>query len=125
MKINLPLLEQQIVDGQLVSKEKTVEFEIDTSVYSEERWEQHFPALAAKRGLFQYIEHIQSESVSDRVQVVAMLKAVFCFIESKDISSYKDFAKMFNLAAPEYVEKLINTLLSSFKLIIGSSAVKN
>lgn len=125
MKIKLPLLKQQLVDGQVVSTETEAVFDIDTSVYSEERWEQNFPVLAAREGLFQYIERVRADSLTARVQIACMLKAVYCFIESDSISSYKEFAQMFNLAAPEYTERLIATLTEAFQTILNGSAVKN
>lgn len=125
MKIELPLLEQKIKDGSLISEETSAMFDLDTSVYSEERWEKHFPELASREGLFQYIDRIHSAKASGRVKVACMLKAVFCFIESESISTYKQFAQMFNLATPEYTNRLIHTLYDAFKIILESSTVKN
>jgi hypothetical protein len=125
MKIKLPLLKQQLVDGQVVSTETEAVFDIDTSVYSEERWEQNFPVLASHESLFQYIERVQANSLTARVQIACMLKAIYCFIESDSLSSYKEFAQMFNLAAPDYTERLITTLTEAFKAILNGSAVKN
>lgn len=125
MKIKIPLLNQQLINGQVVSTETEAIFDLDTSVYSEERWEMNFPVLAAKEGLFQYIERINANSLTARVQVACMLKAIYCFIESDTVPSYKDFAQMFNLAAPDYTERLIDTLTKAFKAILNGSAVKN
>lgn len=126
MKIELPILHQVMKNGEVISTETTEEFDLDTSVYSEERWEQHFPGLAAREGLFEYIERIdKAKGVAQRVQVASMLKAIFCFIESPTIKTYKDFAHMFNLAAPDYATRLINTLVESFKAILGASSTKN
>lgn len=125
MKIELPMLKQEIEGGELVSTEQSIQFDVDTSVYSEERWEQNFPILAEHEGLFSYIDRIQQEAISERVKVASMLKAIYCFIESDAIRSYKEFAKMFILSAPEYTERLITKLHSAFKLILGSSSVKN
>lgn len=125
MKVQIPILEQELVDEQVVNKETIAVFDLDTSVYSEERWEQNFPQLSAKEGLFQYIERVQKNALTERVKVACMLKAIFCFIESDKITSYKEFAKMFNLAVPEYTSKLIETLTKSFKMILGGSSVKN
>ena len=125
MRIELPVLKQEIVDGAIVSEETVEKFEIDTSVYSEERWEQNFPLLAEKEGLFQYIERIQKNALPGRVKVACMLKAIYCFIESDTIASYKEFAQMFNLAVPEYTERLISTLKQSFDLVLNGSSVKN
>lgn len=125
MKIRIPILKQELKDDSLVSQEVDNIFELDTSVYSEERWEQNFPQLAAHEGLFQYIERIQKQSVTERVKVACMLKAIYCFIESDSLTCYKDFAKMFNLAAPEYTSRLIDVLVKSFKMILNGSSVKN
>lgn len=125
MRIELPVLNQKIVNGELISNERNAVFNIDTSVYSEERWEQNFPALASREGLFQYVERIQKESVTERVKVASMLKAIYCFIESDEIPTYKDFAQMINLATPEYTTRMINALHSAFELILNGSSVKN
>lgn len=125
MKIEIPILSQQLKDGQVISEEKTATFDIDTSVYSEERWEQNFPQLAARESLFQYIERIQSAEAIERVKIISMLKAVYCFIESDKVPTYKSFAQMFNLAAPEYVDRLIEQLKAAFDAILAGSSVKN
>lgn len=125
MRIELPTLKQEMVGEEVITTESTAVFDLDTSVYSEERWEQNFPRLAEHYGLFQYIEKVQKESETNKVRVIAMLKAVYCFIESNTVPTYKDFAKMFNLAVPEYTDKLINKLKTAFKLVLGGSSVKN
>ena len=125
MKVQIPILRQKLVDEKVVNEETTAIFDLDTSVYSEERWEQNFPQLAEKEGLFQYIERVQKNSLTERVKVACMLKAIFCFIESDEICSYKEFAKMFNLAVPEYTSNLIETLTNSFRMILNGSSVKN
>lgn len=125
MKIELPLLKQEMVGDQVVSTESMATFDLDTSVYSEERWEQNFPNMAAHEGLFQYIERVHKDALTDKVKVISMLKAIFCFVESNEIRSYKEFAKMFNLATPDYTKRLIERLHLAFKLVLGSSSVKN
>lgn len=125
MTLKLPILEQSLTDGEVVSSEREAMFSIDTSVYSEERWEQHFPELAKKEGLFQYVERIQKETATERVKVACMLKAVYCFIESDDVPTYKSFAQMINLATPEYTTRMIKILHSAFNAILGGSSVKN
>lgn len=125
MKITLPILNQTLTDEEIVSSVSEAVFEIDTSVYSEERWEQNFPTLAAHEGLFQYIERINKDAVTERVRVISMLKAVFCFIESEEVSTYKQFAQMFNLSNVEYTDNLILKLKSAFNLILNGSSVKN
>ena len=125
MKIELPILEQKLEQGVLITNERIALFDVDTSVYSEERWEQNFPSLAEKEGLFQYIERIQENAVTDRVRVACMLKAIYCFIESPEIPTYKHFAQMISLSNAEYTTRMIERLKSAFDAILNGSSVKN
>ena len=129
MKIQIPILHQEIVNNTIVSTETQLEVNLDTSVYSEERWEQNFPLMAQKEGLFQYIERIhkahQDPNADHRVSVISMLKAIYCFLDFEVPMDYKSFCKLFNLAQAEYATKLINSLKNAFQLILGSSSVKN
>ena len=125
MKIDLPLLKQSCVEGKLVESESEVEFDIDTSVYSEERWEQNFPHLASKETLFKYISRVKNSHSPENVEVACMLKALFCFMESSQIKTYKDFAKMFILSNPEYLDRLVSKLRNSFNIILEGSSTKN
>ena len=125
MRLELPLLHQELRDDEVVSIRSSTVFEIDTSVYAEERWEQNFPKLAEKESLFQYVDRVKGDSTTDRVRLTAMLKAVYCFIESDAVPTYKDFAKLFSLSDSAYTEELISKLITAFKAITGSSSVKN
>lgn len=125
MKIQLPVLHEEIVLDELVQTETLETFDLDTSVYSEERWEKHFPQMAEKEGLFAYIERVSKTKTTDRVRVISMLKAVFCFIESEKVSTYKEFAQMFSLSSTEYTNRLIDTLKKAFETVLRGSAVKN
>lgn len=125
MRIDLPIIRKSLVNGSVCIDQGSITLDLDTSVYSEERWEKNFPALAEKEGLFQYIERVHSGSVTDRVKVACMLKAIYCFVESNELPDYKSFAMLFDLAVPEYTEKLITCLKVSFEKIIGGSSTKN
>lgn len=125
MKIELPILDQKMENGEIVTSERLAIFDIDTSVYSEERWEQNFPALAANEGLFQYIERVQENAVTDRVRVSCMLKAIYCFIESAEVPTYKQFAQMISLSTPEYTVRMLESLKAAFKAILNGSSTKN
>lgn len=129
MRAKLPIIKQEFDESTESVKtiHGTIEADIDTSVYSEERWERFFPEQAQREGLFQYVERITSgsQSLGERAYVASMLKAIFCFIESDEIPTYKDFAQLFILSDAEYVNNLITQLVKLFRAIIGDSATKN
>lgn len=125
MKIKLPIIKKRFIEGNITIEESSIDLDLDTSVYSEERWEQNFPLQAQHEGLFQYVERIQAGAVNDRVKVACMLKAIYCFIESEDLPNYKSFAMLFDLATPEYTERLVQCLKNAFNAVLSSSSVKN
>ena len=127
MRITLPILKQDFVNGEVLSTETDRSFVIDTSVYSEERWESNFPALAQKESLFQYIERIENaENTLKRAKIISLLKAIYCFLEPTEGDlSYKEFAQLFSVSDVGYTERLVDKLTSAFNAILNSSATKN
>lgn len=129
MRATIPIIKQEYDEksNSVKTTNGILQVDIDTSVYSEERWEKFFPTNAAREGLFQYIERLASvkNAVGERAYVASILKAVYCFIESDELPTYKDFAQLFILSDADYVHKLIQSLLNLFTAIIGDSATKN
>lgn len=129
IKSKLPVIEQEIKDGQIISKESDIEIYIDTSLYAETRWEQNFPKQAEKEGLFEYVERIhkiygEAEMSAIKVPVaISMIKAIYCFIETT--VTWDDFQKMFAFNDKDYFEKLVKEIIYIFNLVLGGSAEKN
>lgn len=129
MRVNLPTLRKEYdesTDSVKVVRD-TITCNIDMSVYAEMRWEQHFPETAKQYKLFDYVEMLQGKKgvVDGRVYVAAMLKAVFCFIESDDIATFKEFTQLFDLSEADFCKELINKIKHVFELAINSSTTKN
>ena len=58
MKVKLPIQEKAIVNGELIKKINEKEFDIDTSLASQIRFEAKFPELAQNEDLFGYSKRI-------------------------------------------------------------------
>lgn len=129
MKINLPTMHKEYDEDTDSVKiiEDTIQCDIDTSVYSETRWERHFPETAKNYKLFGYIEmlHNAKGTVDGRVYVSSLLKAVFCFIESEDIPTFKSFSQIFDLSDEKFCLKLVEKIKHLFDLVLNASATKN
>lgn len=109
-------------NGNLIVNFREINVAIDTSIFAEERWESHFPTNAARETLFAYIERIQENKLADKAHILSNLKAIFCFIESDEITDFKSFCQMFDLADGEYLQKLTGKIAYIFNLVLNNSA---
>lgn len=123
MKIKLPIQFKKIENGQLIKTEKETEFEIDTSLASQIRFEAKFPELAKNEDLFGYSQRICAiDSLSSGV-IISKMKMLYCWFDT-DIQ-FIDFLKLFDLSDKDYVDRLAKTMQDAFNLIFDGSAEKN
>lgn len=111
--------------GDVTTTRAELAVKVDTSVFAEARWEANFPANAAKETLFAYIERIVAmKGTKNKVSVLANLKALYCFIDSDEISSFKAFAQMFDMSDEENLKELCNKIDTIFKAALGAAVAK-
>lgn len=121
-KTTMPIYEQKEVKGKLITTEKTIEVVIDTSVFSEQRWEDNFPKQAEKETLTSYIARIlKTKNKNSIAYVLSGLKALYCLIKSSSFPDFESFASNFNLADEKSLNKAVNRLQYIFNLALNSS----
>lgn len=121
-KTTMPIFEQKEVKGKLITVEKTIEVTIDTSVFSEQRWEDHFPKQAEKETLTNYVSRIQKTKNKKCIAyVLSGLKALYCFIKSSNFPDFESFASNFNLADSNSLNKTVERIKYIFNLVLNSS----
>lgn len=121
-KTTMPIYEQKEVKGKLITIEKTIEVVIDTSVFSEQRWEDNFPKQAEKETLMSYISRIiKTKNKNSIAYVLSGLKALYCLIKSSSFPDFESFASNFNLADEKSLNKAVNRLQYIFNLALNSS----
>lgn len=123
IKTKLPVQEKEIgAQNQLVKNEREIEVEIDTSLFAEERWEQHFPHNAKNETLFAYVERIKKAGlIESKGQILCNLKALYCFLESKELPDFKSFLKLFDLADAEYLTRLVDKIKFVFEIALSTA----
>lgn len=123
IKTKLPVQEKEIdAQNQLVKNEREIEVEIDTSLFAEERWEQHFPHNAKNETLFAYVERIKKAGlIESKEQILCNLKALYCFLESKELPDFKSFLKLFDLADAEYLTRLVDKIKFVFEIALSTA----
>lgn len=106
--------------------QEEIEVSVDTSLFAEERWEANFPINAKKETLFAYIERIKDTGlIESKANILSNLKALYCFLEGKDIADFKSFCQLFDLAEGEYLNKLIEKIKFIFELVLKSSTTNS
>ena len=123
MKIKLPIQTKEIIDGQLVKKASEKEFELDTSLAAQIRYESKFPDLASKEDLDGYSKRISTIDVLSAPVIISKMKMLYCYFDT-DIS-FIDFLKLFDLSDIEYVKNITKVIKEAFELIFSASAEKN
>ena len=106
--------------------QEEIEVLVDTSLFAEERWEANFPINAKKETLFAYIERVKDTGlIESKANILSNLKALYCFLEGKDIADFKSFCQLFDLAEGEYLNKLIEKIKFIFELVLKSSTTNS
>lgn len=123
MKIKLPIQHKEIKDDKLVKTLSEKEFELDTSLASQIRFEAKFPLIAQNEDLFEYSKRICAVEGLSASLVISKMKILYCYLET-DID-YIEFLKMFDLSDLEYTKKLTDKMTYVFELVFNGSAEKN
>lgn len=123
IKTKLPVLEKEMVaDNKVVTTEREIDVEIDTSLFAEERWEQNFPHNAKTETLFAYVERIQKSGLLEsKAHILSNLKALYCFLESKELPDFKSFLKLFDLADGQYLTRLTDKIKLVFEIALSTA----
>lgn len=123
MIIKLPIQHKEFIDGKQKVTKGTKEFDLDTSLASQIRWEAHFPEQAIHEDLFTYTQRISKQDQVTGPVLISKMKTLYCWFDT-DIS-FIDFLKMFDLSDSVYVKSLTDQITSVWKSITESSAEKN
>lgn len=123
MLIRLPTQHKEFIDGKQKVTKGEKEFDLDTSLASQIRWEASFPEQALHEDLFTYTQRISKQDQVTGPVLISKMKTLYCWFDT-DIS-FIDFLKMFDLSDPAYVKKLTSQISAVWQSIVDSSAEKN
>lgn len=123
MKFKFPVQTKKLVNGKIKKQKGFVDFDIDTSVASQMRYEINFPDLAQHEDLYGYSQRIRSIEGLTTAKILSELKLLYCWIETE--LSFIEFLKLIDLTDKEFVEDFTKAITNAFDLILNSSAEKN
>ncbi len=126
MRIQLPFSRKELVNGKVITTPGTISAIVDMSVNAEEKWEKHFPDLAAKETVFAYAARISEKIKTDANTiplVLSSIKALYCFLESDELPDFKSFARLFDLTDDAMIKEQLGVLETAFGIVNDSSVV--
>ena len=125
MKIKLPVITKNVIDeqGKRIFEYEDQDFEVDTSLGLEMRWESKFPEIAKNETVVAYAQRINERAGNDIVGVLSKLKVIYCYFDTS--MTFENFVKMFDFSLMFYIEKLIARIKAAFELLLDGAAEKN
>lgn len=131
MITTLPTLKKEIktveVDGvetpKVIRHHGEMKVEIDTSFLAHLKWEEHFQETM-KCDLNEYTERVRKwtkKKTDPKVNFVGAMKLLYCYVNSDELPTFKEFAKLFDY-------EIADPILTKIKLIIeqlGNTVSKN
>lgn len=123
MKIKLPIIKKELIDGEVVKKRSDLEVDIDTSFRAHLKWEEHF-LETMKYDLTTYTEMVKKwleDENSAKVKLLSILKLLYCYVNSDKLPTFKEFCSLFDYeVATEILQKIADVLEQ-----VGKVASKN
>jgi len=128
MLIKLPIVTKKEFNEEtkkLVVERGSIEVEIDTSFKAHLKWEeQGFGNALGGIDLKTYTERVQAAltgSKPSKVELLSLLKLLYCYINSQRLPTFKDFLGLFDFEVADEILDKIRVVLEQ----VSKSASKN
>ena len=57
------------------------------------------------------------------VMIISKLKALYCFLKSDDLPTFKTFVELFDISDQVTLEKQVKIIKEAFEIVLHSSAI--
>lgn len=125
MLIKIPTIERYIDDlGNVQKKQGEMKVQIDTSFLAHLKWEEQFqPSVGYDLATYTAMvrEWIKDEN-KQKTHFVGMLKLLYCYVNSDEIPTFKEFAKLFDY---EIADQILNKISAVLEEVNKSISGKN
>lgn len=123
MKITLPIQRKQLKGQEVIKIKENKEFELDTTLVAQMRYEKNFPELAKNEDLFDYSKRISEVDSLSAAVIISKMKMLYCWLDGN--IDFIEFLRLFDLTDIEYITNLTGEINRVIELVFNSSAEKN
>jgi hypothetical protein len=123
MIVRIPTIKREMIDGEFKTIRGELPVDIDTSFEAHLKWEEHFQSTL-KCSLTEYTERVKhqiSNGDQSKVGLVGMLKMLYCYVNSDQLPTFRDFARLFDFEVADEILGVIKKVLDQ----LGKTASKN
>ena len=125
MRIIIPTIEKTYNEEtkSVVVKKGSMPVDVDTSFQAHLKWEEQFGSTM-NCDLSTYTERVRSwvkDSEKAKIQFLGMLKLLYCYINSPDLPTFRDFCKLFDYDIADEIINKIKCVLEE----VGKFSSKN
>lgn len=119
----IPILDEE--SGEITQ----MKVEVDTSLYSQMRWEKTFPEIAKTEDIFDFTQRLAHMNIASLdaskmlPRAISLLKPIYCFVDSS--MAWDEFVKQFKICDSKYFDMLVQSCAQILKYVLGSSSEKN
>lgn len=123
MKITLPIQRKELRGEELIKIKENKEFELDTTLVAQMRFERNFPELSSKEDLFDYSKRITSTDSLSAPVIISKMKMLYCWLDGN--IDFIEFLRLFDLTDIDYIKSLTRQIERVIELVFNSSSEKN
>lgn len=119
MTIEVPVIKNE--NGKRVRKSMTLK--VDTSFYAHYKWEEKFQEQMGMT-LTEYtakVKRLFEKDELNKADFVSLMKMLYCYVESDELPTFKDFLKIFDAEVAKEIIDAIGNVLNE----VGESVSKN
>lgn len=119
MKFKLPIINEEFDEktGKVTSSESYLDCEFNFSIDAQITWEENFPELAKKIGLYDYVEKMKDIGIEDQSTALIALKIIYCFCLFEKNFTFREFVRLFTFNNIEYTKRICGILEAILKNI--------
>lgn len=113
MIIKIPTLKREFVNNEVVTTKGEMKVHIDTSFLAHLKWEEQFQATVG-HDLATYTAMVRQwvkDETKQKTHFVGMLKLLYCYVNSEELPTFYDFAKLFDYEIADEILSKIGTIL--------------
>lgn len=122
LRISIPMNYRELKNDKVEVTRHEVQAAIDVTVNAEEKWAINFPQQAEHETVFAYVERIaQLKESSQAALLTSNLKAIFCFIDAPEITSFKEFCAIFDPTDEDMIKEQLKVIRTAFEIVLNTS----
>ncbi|MDD4275929.1 MAG: hypothetical protein RBT65_07560 [Methanolobus sp.] len=123
MIITIPTISKEMVNGEIKKTKGEMKVNIDTSFLAHLKWEEQFQSIVGY-DLATYTEMVKiwlKDKSKGKSHFLGLLKLLYCYVNSDELPTFKDFCKLFDVEIADEILKKISAVLEEVSKVASKN----